>query len=260
MAGPVRASSRSTKWARRRSRACCRGGSRRAAGCGRRGRRARSRRAPPRGPGPGRCGGGLQLRRPPCRRPAGRRRVRRRSCSMSRVGRCAKGWRRRCCAAGQQPAEAAQHLRVVQLRRAAAAARAQREAKCRCRCRVAPWRPAAAPPAPRVRERLGEGVLLEDLRVAPAPGAVELDDHRGGVVEADLVDPVLVAVQRQQPAVHRQPDGFDGVEHDDPGPSSRRRASGRFRRGLSWSFGHWRACGRAPAGAIPGPIARRARR
>jgi hypothetical protein len=47
----------------------------------------------------------------------------------------------------------------------------------------------------------GDGVLLEDGIVAPAPRAVELRHERRLVLETHPVDAVLVAVERQQVAI-----------------------------------------------------------
>jgi len=58
-----------------------------------------------------------------------------------------------------------------------------------------------------------EGVFLEDGVIAPAPRAVELGHHRRAILAADLVDPVLVAVQGQQAAVAIDADALQGVEH-----------------------------------------------
>jgi ribonucleoside-diphosphate reductase alpha chain len=51
------------------------------------------------------------------------------------------------------------------------------------------------------RQVQGEVVFLLDRRVAPARRTVELGDQRRRVLDADLIDAVLVAVQRQQAAV-----------------------------------------------------------
>jgi hypothetical protein len=62
------------------------------------------------------------------------------------------------------------------------------------------------------RQLEGEAMLLQDRRVAPAPRPVELDHDGPVVLEADLVDAVLVAVQGQQPAVAAQPEALHRVE------------------------------------------------
>ena len=59
-----------------------------------------------------------------------------------------------------------------------------------------------------------EGVLLVDLRVAPALGPVELGDDGGVVLESDLVDAVLVAVEAEQTPVRTQARSGDRVEHE----------------------------------------------
>ena len=55
-------------------------------------------------------------------------------------------------------------------------------------------------------------MLFQDLLVAPAAGTVELGDHGFVVLDADLVNAVLVAVQRQQAAVRQQAHGFHGPD------------------------------------------------
>ena len=57
----------------------------------------------------------------------------------------------------------------------------------------------------RARQLRGERVLLLDLRVAPAPGTIDLEHHRAAVVAADAIDAVLIAVQGEQPAIGLQP-------------------------------------------------------
>ena len=52
-----------------------------------------------------------------------------------------------------------------------------------------------------LRELQREAMLFEDLRVAPAPGAVELGHHRGAVFQQHLEHAVLVRVQLQQATV-----------------------------------------------------------
>ncbi len=58
-----------------------------------------------------------------------------------------------------------------------------------------------------------EGVLFEDLRVAPAPRPVELGDDDAAVFQKDLEDAVLVRVELDQAAVAAQADAVEGVEH-----------------------------------------------
>ena len=66
----------------------------------------------------------------------------------------------------------------------------------------------------------GEAVLLQDLLVVPAAGAVELGHHdrafraRLGRFQVDLEHPVLVGVELDQPAVAAQSDGVERIEHD----------------------------------------------
>src|SRR5690606_39849578 len=104
---------------------------------------------------------------------------------------------------------------------------------------------------------LDEGVLLGDLRVGPAPGAVELDDDGAAVLEAYLVDAVLVAVQREKAPVAAQPDRLERIEHA---------VGGEVRVGTGRHGGHCRRNRRCGADArcmtaLPqGPSAAAARR
>ncbi len=66
----------------------------------------------------------------------------------------------------------------------------------------------------RAREFERELVLLEDRRVGPALGAIELHDDRGAVLAADLVDPILVTVERQHAAVAAMPERLDRTDDD----------------------------------------------
>jgi len=63
-----------------------------------------------------------------------------------------------------------------------------------------------------IGELLAEAMLLEYGFVAPAPGAIELGHNRAAVGQAHLVDPVLVAVQREEPSVTPEPEVFHGVQ------------------------------------------------
>jgi hypothetical protein len=107
-----------------------------------------------------------------------------------------------------------QRLAVVEFGRVAALAAEQREAEA-----LVVKQRAAADDLRRDQGDLGRGqfqgesVFLADLRVAPAPRPIELGDDRVGFVQTDLVDPVLIAVQRQQAAVRDQSDAFHGQQH-----------------------------------------------
>ena len=52
-----------------------------------------------------------------------------------------------------------------------------------------------------LRELESEFMLFQDLLIAPAPGAIELDDHGRGVGATDPIDAVLIAVERELPAI-----------------------------------------------------------
>ena len=60
----------------------------------------------------------------------------------------------------------------------------------------------------------GEAVLLQDLLVRPAPRAIELRDDGDGLLDAHLVDAILVAVQRELATVAQQPHALHRVQDD----------------------------------------------
>src|SRR6185436_20745529 len=116
--------------------------------------------------------------------------------------------------AGDEAAEPLERFGVVQFRRAPAAARIQGETKSlksMQRSRVHCYRRHRRNLA--FRELRGEDVFLENLRIAPARRPVEFRDQRLVVLNADLINPVFIAVQRQQPAVAAKSDGFDRIQH-----------------------------------------------
>ncbi len=104
--------------------------------------------------------------------------------------------------ASHEAAELLKHVEVVEFRRTAAASRKHREAKIvDVQQRLAvdlDWRDHGKV---MFREFEAEGVLLEDRLVTPAIRAIELDDDRCTVFDTDLVNPVLIRIQREQPAV-----------------------------------------------------------
>ena len=63
-----------------------------------------------------------------------------------------------------------------------------------------------------LRQFQGEGVFLENLRIAPAPRTIELGNDGFILFNADLVDPVFVTVERQHPAIDTKTGAFDGIE------------------------------------------------
>src|SRR4051812_12231160 len=56
-------------------------------------------------------------------------------------------------------------------------------------------------------------MFLEDLRIGPAPRAIELRDDDAAVLEEHLEDPVLVRVELQEPAIAAEADGVERIEH-----------------------------------------------
>ncbi len=123
---------------------------------------------------------------------------------------------------GVQAAEEApdplQHIGIVEQRCATTAARKRREAKSAKRVERATRQGQR-----RHRRDLGRGqfgherMLLEDLRVAPAAGAVELGDDEPGaavdVLDARLEHAVLVAVECEQRARGHEPDAVQRIQH-----------------------------------------------
>src|SRR5260221_962530 len=122
--------------------------------------------------------------------------------------------------APDEAADPLERLAVLELRRAPAAARKYREAKAAGRVRrISVGRERRDDRDLALGKLQAERVLLEDLSVGPARGTVELRDHRGRrtrtgtVFEPDLVDAVLVAVQREQPPVAGEAHARERVEH-----------------------------------------------
>ena len=56
-------------------------------------------------------------------------------------------------------------------------------------------------------------MLFQDLRIAPAPGPIELGHHHAPIFQKHLEDAVFIRVQLQQPAVAAQAHGIEGIEH-----------------------------------------------
>src|SRR4029077_12150529 len=57
-------------------------------------------------------------------------------------------------------------------------------------------------------------VLFEDRGIAQSFGTIELGDDLAAVVQADLVDAVFVAVEREQVAVAAESERLDGGENE----------------------------------------------
>src|SRR5437867_3313640 len=128
--------------------------------------------------------------------------------------------RARCVSAPDEATDPFERLAVLELRRASASARKYREAKAAesvQRLSIGLERRDHGNLALDELER--ERVLLENLRVGPACGAIELCDDRGRRVrrlfrfEPNLVHAVLVAVQREQPPVAGEVRARERVEH-----------------------------------------------
>ena len=59
----------------------------------------------------------------------------------------------------------------------------------------------------------GETVFLQDLRIGPALGAIELGDDGDVVLNAHLIDPVFIGVEGDQAQVTAIAQGFDAVDN-----------------------------------------------
>ena len=59
----------------------------------------------------------------------------------------------------------------------------------------------------------GKAVFFEDGFVGPAVWSIELGDQRLAVFDADLIDAVLITVQRQNAGVAEKTNAFDSVEY-----------------------------------------------
>ena len=111
---------------------------------------------------------------------------------------------------GDEAADPLQRFRIVEVGRAAAASRIESELKAGVHARIGRRDHRDLAPGELARE----GMLLVDLSGAPAPWPVELEHARRAILQPDLVDPVLVAVQRQEAAVGAKAGRIAGVEHD----------------------------------------------
>ena len=56
-------------------------------------------------------------------------------------------------------------------------------------------------------------MFLQDLLIRPAPRPVELGNQWLCVLNANLIDAVLIAVQRQQARVAEVAGGLDGIDN-----------------------------------------------
>ena len=124
--------------------------------------------------------------------------------------------------ARQKAAYPFQHLGVVQLGPASAAARADGKQEVAVLVQAAAIQPHGRDHRDFGRNQFGgEIVLFLNLRLAPTPGAVELEHHRFNrrqrivqrLVQVRQVDAVLVGVQRHLPAVAQQTDPGQRVGH-----------------------------------------------
>ena len=107
-----------------------------------------------------------------------------------------------------------ERVAILELRGAPAAARKDREPKTRKQVQRASFVNERCDHGNFARGELGgKCMLLEDRGLAPARGPVELGDDRCRILDADLVDAVLVARECQHPAVAQKPHGLEGIEH-----------------------------------------------
>ena len=131
--------------------------------------------------------------------------------------------------------EAADPLAIVlgpEFRPLPAAARVQRKTKASVFQQGSRWQ---ADLQRRDDRNLGGGklqretVFFEDCCIAPASRAIELHDDRFGVLETDLIDTILIASEREYPAVTGKACGLDCF---DDGVRRQRRKRNAFKRFL----------------------------
>ncbi|MCY1495524.1 hypothetical protein D9M68_294280 [compost metagenome] len=116
--------------------------------------------------------------------------------------------------AAEQLAETVELVQVARLRRAAAAAGEEGEAKARVLEQAFAVTHQRRHHGHLAFGQFGaEAVLLAYGRIAPALGPVELGDQRFGVLDAHLVDAVLVAVEGEYPRVAEIADTFHGIQY-----------------------------------------------
>lgn len=102
------------------------------------------------------------------------------------------------------------------------------------------------------REIDGELVLLEDRGIAPAARAIELGDDGRTILDTDLVDAILVAVQRMNAAITSEAGALDTFDYGirkeirvwsiTPGNTISARIVGRH---FIWNRAHLPACSTA---------------
>ena len=59
----------------------------------------------------------------------------------------------------------------------------------------------------------GKGVFLANRGIGPAARTIKFGDQWLAVLDADLIHPILVAVERQHPAVAAMADRLDRIQH-----------------------------------------------
>ena len=64
-----------------------------------------------------------------------------------------------------------------------------------------------------IKEFLRKRVLFLNLLPRPALGAIKFHDHRLGILNADLVHAVLVAIQREQAQIAPQTNRLNTADH-----------------------------------------------
>ena len=63
------------------------------------------------------------------------------------------------------------------------------------------------------RQLRREGMLLGNGGVAPTAGPIKLGDHRIAVLDSDLVDPILIAVESQSASVAAIPKDLERIQY-----------------------------------------------
>ncbi|MNY26103.1 hypothetical protein D3C86_1599310 [compost metagenome] len=130
----------------------------------------------------------------------------------------------------EQLAEAIELLQIARLRCAAAAPREQGEAKAGVLEQgfavAHQWRHHRHLALGQLE---GEAVLLANRRVGPALRPVELGDQRRFVLDAHLVDAVLVAVECQYARIAEVAKALHGIQHQVGGQCGKWVGHGRLR-------------------------------
>ena len=62
-------------------------------------------------------------------------------------------------------------------------------------------------------ESVDEFMLFKNRRITPTRRPIEFHHHGCSIFYADLIDPVLIAVECEQAAIAMQPDGIQRIKY-----------------------------------------------